>query len=82
MQLGSAVQCSGVSQIRYFGKDGDDTIRNDTAVRLAAFGGNGTDRLTGGSNTDTLNGDAGVDFVFGQGGTDRCTAENESSCEL
>ena len=82
VQLGAAVQCSGVSQIRYFGKDGDDTVRNDTAVRLAAFGGNGTDRLTGGSNNDTLNGDAGVDFVFGQGGIDRCTAENESSCEL
>lgn len=84
-QVGSAVQCSngstGIKLVVVNGFDGDDAVRNDTAVRSALFGGRGNDRLTGGSGNDKIIGGLDVDFAFGRGGTDACTAENESSCE-
>ncbi len=70
-----------VSFVVYSGNSGDDSFRNDTALRVNATGGAGSDRLTGGSNSDRLRGDAGVDVVNGGIGNDTCDAESESACE-
>lgn len=45
--------------------DGDDLIRNLSAVKMFAFGEDGNDTLVGGSGNDTLNGWVGDDSLQG-----------------
>jgi Ca2+-binding RTX toxin-like protein len=82
VQLGSAVQCTGIRDIHFSGGNGDDAFRNDTTYRATLNGNAGDDRLSGGSTGDYIDGGAGTDFAFGLGGFDHCTsAETVSSCE-
>lgn len=59
-----------VREIRFFGRDGDDSFRNDAAVPSLAYGQKGNDTLTGGSLQDVLHGGGGADQLFGAGGDD------------
>lgn len=60
----------GVTQIVFYGNDGNDWLANNTAVRLVADGGAGDDTLIGGSGNDVLRGGTGKDKLFGLGGND------------
>jgi len=80
-QLGATVRCTDVNVVMFAGLGGDDTYRNDTAIRSILSGGVGNDRITGGPGKDTIRGGDGVDFAFGRGGVDACVAENEVDCE-
>jgi len=83
VQLGSVVQCDGVSRIKFIAGSGDDAFRNDTGLPVQLEGGPGSDRLSGGPANDAIIGGEGNDFAFGRAGIDTCTqAENESDCEL
>jgi Ca2+-binding RTX toxin-like protein len=64
------VSTSSVSQIAFFGYDGNDRFRNDTAFRSYANGGMGNDLLIGGNSADTLIGGEGTDTLLGRGGND------------
>ena len=64
------VSSSSVNQIAFFGYDGNDRFRNDTAFRSYGNGGKGNDLLIGGNNKDTLVGGDGTDNLLGRGGND------------
>lgn len=61
---------SSVQRIRCFGGDGDDRIRNLTAIPCEFDGGNGDDYLVGGSGPDHLVGGYGQDAIVGGDGDD------------
>jgi serralysin len=63
--------------------DRDDSIVNNTDLRMEAFGGPGADTIVGGSKADTLDGDdvcskSGNDKIYGRGGNDWIYANNGS----
>ena len=47
---------SAVDDIRFLGRNGDDSFVNRTDVSVVAYGNQGNDRLVGGSNDDVLRG--------------------------
>ncbi|MEV6341808.1 calcium-binding protein [Actinoplanes sp. NPDC051851] len=49
---------------------GNDSVINQTGLRMSADGGDGNDYLTGGSNADDLVGGDGVDYLSGRLGND------------
>lgn len=68
-----------LTQISFFGGDGNDTFTNNTAFDSVASGGDGNDilnggegedRFFGGDGNDTLRGGAGEDMLYGQAGDD------------
>jgi hypothetical protein len=70
---------NALTQIRFFGGDGNDTFTNNTAVASVASGGDGDDILNGGGGADTffggdgndtLRGGAEGDSLFGNDGND------------
>jgi Ca2+-binding RTX toxin-like protein len=61
---------SRVSQISFTGRDGDDTLENNTAIRSWAYGGNGQDTFYGGSKNDWFHGGNDKDVLEGRGGND------------
>ncbi len=67
----TTVAAAGVSEIRAWGRGGDDRI-DLSNVAIAAFlsGGDGNDTLTGGSADDLLLGGAGNDALTGGAGND------------
>jgi serralysin len=59
--------------------DGNDSVVNNTDVRMSARGWRGNDTLVGGSQADLLDGDRGCeppgnDKIYGRGGNDRIIA--------
>ena len=62
---------NGLRKIVFYGGDGNDWFKNDTAVPVEAWGGLGDDTLVGGSGNDWLEGQAGNDTLFGGAGNDR-----------
>ncbi|MBF8186424.1 hypothetical protein ITP53_11835 [Nonomuraea sp. K274] len=83
---------AGVVGISASTGNGDDVLRNQTALRSRADMGAGDDRFKGGPARDTVFGNDGDDTLVGDGGnndvadggpnTDTCDAENEVNCEL
>ena len=76
----SIPRASVTGRIVYYGLGGNDTFINNTALRSAAYGGAGNDRLYGGTNTDWFHGDTGNDLLDGRAGDDflRGVAGNDS----
>lgn len=66
----SQLSHSTVSQIVFFGHDGNDTLRNTSAVATLGDGGAGNDLLVGGSGDDILFGGEGDDYLYGMDGND------------
>lgn len=60
-----------VAEIRFFGGEGNDWVRNDTALRLNAYGQGGNDQLIGGFGLDLLDGGPGHDAFWGREGGDQ-----------
>ncbi|MEU8230834.1 calcium-binding protein [Actinoplanes sp. NPDC048967] len=50
--------------------DRNDTLRNDSDLKLHVYGGTGKDSITGGPRADFVQGDAGNDKLYGRGGAD------------
>ena len=67
-----------VGLIFFFGDAGDDSIKNLTAIRLKAFGGEGNDIITGGDNTDYLSGGPGDDLLNGGAGADYILGDDDN----
>ncbi len=61
---------SQVTEIVYWGRNGDDWFRNNTAITTRAFGHGGHDSLIGGSSNDVLRGGDGDDRLLGNSGND------------
>lgn len=59
-----------VTQIRVYGKGGNDTVVNNTSVKSRLDGGAGHDDLTGGFGDDTIYGGDGNDKLNGRAGKD------------
>jgi Ca2+-binding RTX toxin-like protein len=77
----TGISLAGVTEIRVWGRDGNDTI-DLSALNIMVFisGGQGNDALTGGGandvilggvGDDTITGGAGNDFLIGGNGRDR-----------
>ncbi|MCA2220855.1 calcium-binding protein [Nonomuraea aurantiaca] len=64
------VRCQGVTVVRVFAGDLDDTITNNSAVSTQLFGEAGRDTFRGGSGSDGITGGTGDDTAFGNGGDD------------
>lgn len=58
------------TRVRVYTYDRNDSIVNNTDVRMTADGGTAADRITGGSRGDRLYGGNGNDTVWGRGGND------------
>ncbi len=56
--------------VEFSGDQDNDTLDNQTAVRVIGYGGDGNDILRGGSSADSLFGDAGNDTLEGRAGDD------------
>lgn len=63
-------KAQAVTRVSISGHDGDDEIRNDTAMPSDIAAGKGDDTVFGGSGPDSINGDHGNDHVFGRDGND------------
>jgi Ca2+-binding RTX toxin-like protein len=61
----TAIACdgTGVTLLRLFPEDGDDSVTNGTALPLEAGGGAGADTIRGGPAADFVHGDAGLDVL-------------------
>lgn len=59
-----------VNEVRFYGNEGNDWVRNNTAVRLSAWGQGGNDQLIGGPGSDRLDGGNGDDSAWGLDGND------------
>lgn len=70
------VRCQGVTFVRIFADDLDDTITNTSAVPVQEDGGPGSDTLRGGPGNDGFVGGPGDDIAFGNGGDDAFVADN------
>ncbi len=68
---GQSFNAAAVRRIVVSAGNGDDFVRNDTALPATLYGGIGNDRLIGGSSNDVLYGGQGNDYLEGRGGTDR-----------
>jgi hypothetical protein len=76
----TSVKCgvSGVSRIRVFASDLNDTVSASTiAIPVTLDGGSGTDTLTAGSGPDSLIGGTGADRFTAGTGNDVITARHE-----
>jgi Ca2+-binding RTX toxin-like protein len=63
--LASSVNLSN-TRVQFIGDSGNDSVNNESAVRMHAFGGAGDDRLIGGISADQLFGDSGNDYLRGK----------------
>jgi Ca2+-binding RTX toxin-like protein len=61
---------SDVTEIFFFGYDGDNSFHNRTPLPSTAFGGDGRDQFTGGSARDIFYGYFGNDALWGREGDD------------
>ncbi|MBP3953761.1 hypothetical protein J8F10_00400 [Gemmata sp. G18] len=63
---------SVTGDIIFYGREGNDLLTNNTAVRTIAYGGSGNDILVGGAGAanDLLYGEAGNDILYGRYGND------------
>lgn len=61
---------ANVTEITFFGGDGDDLFENNTSVDSFFGAQGGNDTFRGGSGNDTVFGGAGVDNLQGNGGDD------------
>ncbi len=59
-----------VNEVRFYGNNGNDWVRNDTTIRLSAWGQGGNDQLIGGPGSDRLDGGSGTDTAWGLAGND------------
>ena len=59
-----------VDELSVFANAGDDTVINNTHIKMSASGGGGDDYIVGGSGDDVLLGQAGEDSLFGRDGQD------------
>ncbi len=59
-----------INQLLFTGEAGDDSITNDSDIRLVALAGPGNDTITGGSANDVLIGQLGNDTINGGAGDD------------
>ena len=60
-----------VREVRFYGYDGVDWLRNDTAIKTVVYGMGGDDQLIGGSGADVLDGGQGNDMIWGRDGGDQ-----------
>jgi Ca2+-binding RTX toxin-like protein len=65
-----AVAQSQVTQIRFYGLQGNDDLINKTSIPSILYGGSDHDTLTGGMGADQLYGGDGHDTLEGRGGND------------
>jgi hypothetical protein len=63
-----------VTEVMFMARGGNDWMRNDTDVRVRAYGQAGADTLLGGSTHDVLNGGPDADILYGYVGADRIIA--------
>ena len=61
--------------IRVSALGGNDTIINNTGIRMVADGGTGADLILGGTGGDELHGGANNDVLYGRGGNDSLYGE-------
>lgn len=61
---------NAVAAIRVVGGNGNDEITNNTSLRMAASGGNGSDTIQAGSAGDSISGGAGRNYLYGGIGPD------------
>ncbi|GAA2698548.1 calcium-binding protein [Actinoplanes palleronii] len=69
----SKVRCTtgkAPTRVRVYTYDRNDSIVNNTDVRMSADSGTGNDRVYGGSRGDYILGGMGTDKLYGQGGND------------
>ncbi len=66
----TSIPTRNLKYIKFTGLQGNDLFRNQTSLRLIAYGGPGRDRIFGGSARDTIYGGAGRDFLDGGGNND------------
>ena len=64
------VNYRNVREVRFTGSPENDTVVNNTGVKLTAKGLGGNDVLTGGTGRDYLDGGRGNDLLNGRGGND------------
>ncbi len=57
---------------------GNDTFKNETAIRTSIRGGSGNDTMFGGTGVDTFYGDSGNDVLQGGRGNDRLEGGSEN----
>jgi Ca2+-binding RTX toxin-like protein len=69
---------ANVSEIVFFGRNGDDWFRNDSSTSSKAFGQNGDDTLIGGSADDRLRGGTGSDRLYGMNGNDFIAGDDDN----
>lgn len=62
---------TNVSQINFFGGAGNDTLNNNTDIKLSASGHAGDDTITSGNGDDFIHGGDGADQISSTGGTNR-----------
>ena len=67
---------SQVTEIRFFGADGDDFFQNFTNINTRAVGNDGNDELRTAGGTDVLLGGDGDDLLVSTGGDDRLIGNN------
>ena len=63
-------QSEAISHVEFIGGISADTVVNNAAERLRAFGGDGDDVIDGGELGDYLDGGPGDDLIRGHGGSD------------
>jgi hypothetical protein len=67
----SSFPAAQVTRILMDGKEGNDYLRNDTAVPATLLGNIGNDTLCGGPGADVHDGGAGDDVLYGSAGADK-----------
>ena len=60
-----------VDELTVFAGTGDDTVINNTHIKMSVSGGAGDDYIVGGSGDDELDGQTDDDTIFGRDGQDR-----------
>jgi len=65
-----SVDASRVTQIVFYGYNGNDRFTNGTSMAALVHGGNGDDVICGGCGRDAAYGEAGNDTLFGSEGND------------
>ena len=66
----TSLPAANVSQVIFYGGDGNDRFENSTAVATRVLGGRGDDLLSGGIGNDELYGEDGNDVLIGGAGYD------------
>jgi hypothetical protein len=67
----STFSAAQVTSIIMEGKEGNDWLKNDTAMPATLLGGTGNDTLCGGQGADVLDGGDGDDVLYGSVGADK-----------